>query len=219
MRSVGPATPAFRANMVTRRALTTHRKRMATTARSAPKSRSASFGDLNDGTVHGRNRRGHHHSVGGTRQTKDQRDTRTDYPCPHACLLLIQSRTSIRSVGELVLLGSCPGNVPTGSRFLTSCIRAREFRHVFTYSVSWSWSAGRAVMPVPLSERIGAATLAIRISDQSTFGECDMRGRASAPARPPARRRAVCHCRSIAVMTRAATRPSAQRGWRLIDRR
>jgi hypothetical protein len=71
------------------RAEAIHGKRMATTGRPAPKSRPASFGNLNDGTIDLRNRCRFHRSISSGHKTKDQRNTQTDSPRPHARFLRI----------------------------------------------------------------------------------------------------------------------------------
>jgi len=69
-RSIRPAPPAFRAEVVSPRARAPHRKRMATATRAAPESRPASFRNLDDCTVDFAERRRGDPGVGGGHKTK-----------------------------------------------------------------------------------------------------------------------------------------------------
>jgi hypothetical protein len=79
--SVGPATPAVRTDMISYRAQAIHSKRMTMPAWPAPKSRPASFGNLNDRAVDIRSRCRFHRCAGCIHKTKDKRATQTNYSC------------------------------------------------------------------------------------------------------------------------------------------
>lgn len=96
-RSVGPAPHAVRAlavraKVISSRARPPRGKRMATTSRAAPKSRPASFRNLDDQTVGIADQSGGDPGAGGSRKTKSQCGAQNDCPHHHVSCSLCSSQ-------------------------------------------------------------------------------------------------------------------------------